>query len=158
MEPPIESQQQITLPLPEFLSILFGTYKENAYPTAIVINAILAVPNYEQYVHIQKPGDCPGEIDCKIPCVWKLSAWRSSYERWTLLKKQSEVDRSLSSLAKDLKLELVNAITLQFGLDESMAVIMANKMIGANNIAGARRLGIDITELVKGIKENTGKV
>lgn len=82
----------ITLPLTEFLKILWG-YKKNAelrnraVPDAAIIEAIKAIPNYQDYVHIQEPK--PEEPNF-LPAVWQKSEWKESGERFFAKREEHE--------------------------------------------------------------------
>lgn len=87
------SEPNITLPLSEFLKILWGYKKgaelrNRAAPDLPVIEAIKQIPNYQDYVYIQEPK--PGQNH--LPQVWQKSEWKESGEREMLKKEKSEKD------------------------------------------------------------------
>ena len=83
-------EPNITLPLSEFLKILWG-YKKHAelrnraVPGEIVVEAIKQIPNYQDYVHIHEPTE-PG---C-LQAVWQKSEWKESGERFYAEKEKHE--------------------------------------------------------------------
>jgi len=85
-------EPNITLPLSEFLKILWGYKKDaelrnRAAPDMPVIEALKRIPNYQDYVHIQEPK--PGE-PAHHPQVWQKSEWKESGERFYAKKEEHE--------------------------------------------------------------------
>lgn len=116
----------ITLPLSEFLKILWGYKKDaelrdRAAPGDAIIEAIKVIPNYQEYVYLQEP--TPEEPKFQTQ-VWQIHEWKTSGERFYHQKKESEkqnynVDAVSEAISRKLPMLDKNFVrTLAYGVCE----------------------------------------
>lgn len=95
----------ITLPLKEFLQILWG-YKKNAelrdraVPGEGIVSRLKAIKGYEEFVYIQEEAGI-------ATTVWQKNEWKTTGERQLLQKAESEkfnynTDKIFNALYKKL--------------------------------------------------------
>ena len=98
-------EPNITLPLKDFLEILWGYKKgvelrDRAVPGEKIIARLKAVKGYEEHVHIQ-------EQEGAATIVWQKSEWKTTGERQVLQKIESDkfnhnTDKIYEALQKKL--------------------------------------------------------
>lgn len=133
----------ITLPLSEFLKILWG-YKKHAelrnraVPGDPTVNAIKAIPNYQEYVYIQEPKE--GEADCAIT-VWQRSEWKESGERFFAKKEEHDKQNFNADMVAD-------AISKKLPmLDKAFIRQLAYNVCNTKDFSSLKAFGIEEKDL-----------
>lgn len=140
---PMEDDPPITMPLSEFLKILWGYKKgaelrNRAAPDLPVIEALKKVPNYQNYVHIQESQ--PSE-QYHHPQVWQKAEWKESGEREVAKKKFHEqqnfnVDTIADAIYKKLPM-----------LGKDFIRTLAHNVCNAKDFSSLKMFGIEEKDL-----------
>ncbi len=129
----------ITLPLKDFLQILWGYKKhaelrDRAVPGEEIVARLKAIKGYEEYIHIQE------EVGMAT-AVWQKSEWKTTGERQVLQKIESDkfnynTDKIFEALQKKLP-----------HLDKMFLRSLALNSYNAKNLEGLAIFGITEADL-----------
>lgn len=139
MTEPIELEPTITLPLSEFLSILWGYKKsdlrDRAVPGDSVVALLAAIPNIDKYVYIQKQEGCQTQ-------VWQIQEWkRSGFPTEQLRTKMEKHSNDADTVFRALKGSRIGI------LDVNILRTIAHQIVSLGDYTAVEALGIKREEL-----------
>lgn len=115
---PEEDDDNITLPLSDYLNDLLGTL-ENGVPRKAVsmMKALLIdAKDKERRVHVQFESFDGNKLE--YPVVWRLREWKSSYGKYQADKKRQARERLEANLTTENTDKLVKAMMQSSGLND----------------------------------------
>jgi len=131
----------IALPISQFLQILWGYKKhadlrERAVPGEDIVEALRAIPNYEQWYHIQDEEGCEST-------VWQKDFWKGTGVR------EQERNKKLDTLWGGID-SVIETLRPKFPMFQREALrVFADGLIQERQWTTLRGMGVDTTELEK---------
>jgi len=134
----MNKEKNITLPLKKWLRYTLGSF-----PRADVDNddalLISDIDSDEEFCHVEFPSK---ENGLRVPRVWWINEWKSTYARYLIEKDRAEKQRKAWCLQQENAARIRKAMALKFGLDQDTVMAVAARIAAKKDQNKADFLGV----------------